>query len=147
MNKVVMPNDVLLGEVSRLVAEGETVTIMTKGNSMLPFIRGGRDSVSLERPERLEPGMIALAEVSEGVYVLHRIMTIEDGTVVLMGDGNLKGREKCRTTDVKAIATYIIRNGRRIDTAARRHQRQARIWKSLLPVRRWLLAFYRRIFI
>lgn len=147
MNKVVMPNDILLGEVSRLVAEGEKVTIMTKGNSMLPFIRGGRDSVSLVRPERLEPGMIALAEVSEGVYVLHRIMSVEDGTVVLMGDGNLKGREKCRTTDVKAIATYIIRNGRRIDTAARRHQRQARIWKSLLPVRRWLLAFYRRIFI
>ena len=49
--------------------------------------------------------------------------------------------------NVKAIATIIIRNGRRLETAGKRHQRQARIWKSLLPVRRWLLAIYKRIFI
>lgn len=147
MNKVVMPNDLLLAEVSRLVAEGETVTLLTKGNSMLPFIRGGKDSVVLEKKERLEPGMIALAEVSEGVYVLHRIMSVEDGTVVLMGDGNIKGQETCAVGNVKAIATIIIRNGRRLETAGKRHQRQVRIWKSLLPVRRWLLAFYKRIFI
>ena len=49
MHKVVVPNAILLGEVKSLLAEGKDVVIPTKGNSMLPFIRGGRDSVNLRR--------------------------------------------------------------------------------------------------
>lgn len=147
MNKKVMPNDVLLAEVSRLVAEGEKVTLHTKGNSMLPFIRGGKDSVVLERPQTLAPGMIVLAELSEGIYVLHRIISVSGDKVVLMGDGNLKGCETCRVSDVKALATVILKNGKEIDCRGRRHMRRSRIWKRLLPARRWILAVYRRIFI
>ena len=56
MNKVVVPNAILLGEVKSLLAEGKDVVIPTKGNSMLPFIRGGRDSVNLRRLEDVEVG-------------------------------------------------------------------------------------------
>lgn len=148
MEKKVLPNDVLLGEVSRLVADGESVTLMTKGVSMLPFIVGERDSVLLDMPSgELKPGMIALAEVKRGVYVLHRIVAVEDDMVTLMGDGNLRGCEVCRRSDVKAVATAIVRKGKMVDCNGARHQRQARIWRKLLPVRRWLLAVYRRVFI
>ena len=61
MNKVVVPNSILLGEVRSLLAEGKDVVIPTKGNSMLPFIRGGRDSVNLRRLDTLEVGDIVLA--------------------------------------------------------------------------------------
>ena len=145
--KKILPNDLLLGEVSRLIAEGESVTIMTKGVSMHPFIRGGRDSVRLVKPVGLEPGMIVLAQIRQGVYVLHRIISLEGDDVTLMGDGNIAGVEKCRISDVKAVAVAIIKPRREIDPSGERHQRQARLWKSLLPVRRWLLAVYRRLFI
>ena len=108
MEKKIIPNDLLLGEVSRLVAEGEKVTIMTKGVSMLPFIRGERDSVLLQRPENLAPGMIVLAYVENRRYVLHRIMSVEGDKVTLMGDGNIVGAERCRIEDVKAVAVKII---------------------------------------
>ena len=41
MNKMVVPNEILLEEAADLLARGIEVILMTKGNSMLPFIRGG----------------------------------------------------------------------------------------------------------
>lgn len=147
MSRRVLPNDILLAEVSRLVGEGEKVTLKTKGNSMLPFIHGGKDSVILEKPEELSEGMIVLAEVAEGMYVLHRIVSVSGDTVVLMGDGNLKGCEICRASDVKAYATWILKKGKEIDCCSSEHMRQAGMWKALLPLRRLLLAVYKRIFV
>ena len=147
MEKKIIPNELLLGEVSRLVADGETVTIMTKGSSMLPFIIGGRDSVVLERPEELMPGMIVLAFVDGCRYVLHRIISVEGDVVTLMGDGNIARVERCRIGDIKAVAVQILTPRKQIDCMSRSHLRLAAIWKSMLPVRRWILAVYRRIFI
>lgn len=148
MEKRVLPNDVLLGEVARLVSEGEEVTLMTKGVSMLPFIVGGKDSVILEKPSDLAVGMIALAEIRKGVYVLHRIISIDGDKVTLMGDGNIRGCEFCRVGNIVAVATSVLKgNGRTVDCNSRAHRRRARIWKGLLPVRRWILAVYRRVFI
>jgi len=78
MNKVVLPNDIMLGEVTALLREGKKVIIMTKGNSMLPFIRGEKDSVNLELRDTLEEGDIALAQIRPGHYVLHRVVSVED---------------------------------------------------------------------
>lgn len=145
--KMTLPNEVLLGEVSRLVEGGETVTLMAKGFSMLPFIVGGRDSVVLERPGELKMGMIVLAYVMGNRYVLHRIIALDEDKVTLMGDGNLKGVEMCRREDVKAVAIRIIRPSGEIDCFGESHQRKAALWKRLLPVRRWILAVYRRLFL
>lgn len=147
MEKKIIPNELLLGEVSRLVADGETVTIMTKGSSMLPFIVGGRDSVVLKKPDTLSIGMIALAFVDGCRYVLHRIISVEGDVVTLMGDGNIAGVERCRIGDIKAVAVQILTPRKHIDCMSRSHLRQAAIWKSMLPVRRWILAVYRRVFI
>ena len=67
--------------------------------------------------------------------------------VVLMGDGNIKGVEVCAPADVKAVAVRISKPSGEVDCLSKRHLRQAAIWKTLLPVRRWILAVYRRLFI
>lgn len=146
MKKVVMRNDLLLPEVARLVAEGESVTLMTKGFSMLPFIRGGRDSVVLVKAEKVKPMDIVLAEVAEGMFVLHRVLEVKDGTVILMGDGNIRGRERCREDKVLAKAVSIEKENRSIDCSSRSHIFKAKLWRFMLPVRRYLLAIYRRLF-
>ena len=43
--KRVIPNEILLGEVTSLLAEGQEVVLLTKGGSMMPFLRSERDSV------------------------------------------------------------------------------------------------------
>ena len=47
---MIVPNAILLAEVSALVQEGKQVELLTKGCSMLPFIVGDRDSVRLRNP-------------------------------------------------------------------------------------------------
>ena len=145
MQTKTVPNAELIHEIGKLIEEGQEVIFKPKGVSMLPFIRGGRDSVLLRKADELKVGDIALAEISQGRYVLHRIEKIEDEVIVLMGDGNLVGREKCRREDVMAIAVKIIKGKRTIDCQSRKHLRNAVIWRRLLPVRRYLLAIYRRI--
>lgn len=146
MQRLTLPNEVLLPEIGRLVAEGEKVTLRAKGVSMLPFIHGGRDSVLLTRPEQgLKVGDIVLAQVARDRYVLHRIYEIDGDRLTLMGDGNIRGCERCRKEHVMALAVRILREGKEVDCTTPSHLRKAALWKALLPVRRYLLALYRRL--
>lgn len=149
MNKVIVPNSILLGEVKSLLAEGKDVVIPTKGNSMLPFIRGGRDSVNLRRLDTLEVGDIVLAEIREGVYVLHRVFAVDGDSVTLKGDGNLRNVEKCRRSDIAGTALGVLKdNGREVDCRGRKAMRRARAWRRMPTLfRRIFLGVYRRIFI
>ena len=61
MKKVIVQNDQIFSEVTKLVSEGGNVTLKTKGNSMLPFIRGGRDSVVLVKADEIKLYDIVLA--------------------------------------------------------------------------------------
>lgn len=142
----VVANDVLLEEVSALVAEDKQVRLKVKGCSMLPFIIGDKDSVLLVRPEALKVNDIALAYIGDGRYVLHRIIRMEGNMVILMGDGNLKGCERCRRSDIKAIAVRIYKNnGKEVDCASSCHLFLVKLWGLLKPLRRYLLAIYRRV--
>lgn len=147
MNKVVLPNEIFLGEVSALLREGKKVIIMTKGNSMLPFIRGEKDSVNLVLRDAVEPGDIVLAQVRPGGYVLHRVVGISDGIVTLHGDGNLLGNERCRLEDICGTAFEIIRpSGKAVDCISPRRKRISRIWNdSPYLFRRVVLGIYRRL--
>ena len=153
MQRLILPNDVMLPEVARLLREGQNVTLRAKGNSMLPFIHGGRDSVVLQRTTSLHPGDIVLARLTGGQYVLHRIFSFEGDTscvdritIVLMGDGNLRGTEHCTLADIAGKAVKVIRDGKYIDCSAPVERRKANVWRALLPVRRYLLAIYRRVY-
>ena len=63
MKKVIVQNTLIFSEVAKLVSEGGRVTLKTKGNSMLPFIRGGRDSVVLVKIDDIKLHDIVLAVV------------------------------------------------------------------------------------
>ena len=138
----------IIGDAVRLVGEGMAVTLLVKGRSMLPFILGGRESVVLTRPGTVREGDVVLARIDGRRYVLHRVMEVSDERIVLMGDGNIRGQEVCRPEDVLARADEVVGadgRHRRLDTP--RMRRRARLWRRLLPVRRWLLAIYKRTII
>lgn len=139
----VMPNDVLLGEVRKLIDEGHPVTLRVKGNSMLPFIYGGLDNVRFVKCSDYKVRDIVLAEVSKGVFVVHRIISIDDDDVTLMGDGNVSGVEHCRIGNLAAKVEVIIRGSREIDPYSVRMHNFAEYWWRIRKVRRWLLAFMR----
>jgi hypothetical protein len=133
--------------VTDLLKEGHKVILPVKGQSMLPFIVGGRDSVELVVPDGpLAIGDAVLAWVDRCRYVLHRIIEIgADGHVILMGDGNIAGKEYCELGDVVARADYVVKpNGSRTYLYSDSQRRYWRYWMQLKPLRRWILAVLRR---
>ncbi|MBO4466110.1 MAG: S24/S26 family peptidase [Bacteroidales bacterium] len=141
------PNEVLLPEVSELLARGSEVEIRTKGSSMLPFIVGDRDSVRLKAMQAYAEGDPVLAEIAKGRFVLHRIVRIEGDCVTLKGDGNLLGTENCRLSDIKGKAVAVVKpRGRIKDLASPKALRRARRWNALpYFFRRYYLAILRRL--
>ena len=144
----VVDNDEAIHAVDSLLREGHKVILPVKGQSMLPFIVGGQDSVELVLPRRLlVVGDAVLAWVDGSRYVLHRIVKIgADGIhLVLMGDGNIAGKEYCTTRDVVALADYVVKpDGSRTYLYSNRQCRYWRWWMWLKPVRRLILAVLRR---
>lgn len=139
-------DDTIIEEAVRLVGEGLCVTLPVNGHSMLPFIIGGKESVILQKPAQSENGDVVLAWVNGCRYVVHRIIAIEGDAVTLMGDGNLSGTEHCTLQDIKAKVTHVIgADERPHDLYCRWRRVAARLWWYLRPVRRDLLAIYRRV--
>ena len=138
MERVVLPNEVLLGEVAQLLNEGREVVIVPKGKSMLPFIRGDIDRVKLMPLKTLSVGDIVLAHFG-GRYVLHRIVTINGDEIVLMGDGVIKDTEHGELGHVCGVVTEII--------SPDNHHRKpgkAWLWRHSLFIRKYLLKVYRK---
>lgn len=146
MDKLVINNDEFFGKVTALLEEGKEVTIPVKGFSMLPFIRGEKDLVVLRTPDRdLLVGDIVLFRYG-GRYVMHRIISMEGERIVIRGDGVPQSTERVTRADVCALATKIIRGGKReVDPYSPCQRRKIRLWERLLPVRGYLLAIYRRL--
>ena len=141
-----MTDNKIIEEAIRLVREGVSVTLSVNGNSMLPFIIGGKESVILQQPELPKVGGVVLAWADGYRYVVHRIVRIDGERVTLMGDGNLMGTEHCLIGDIKARVTHVV------DAKGRTHylykgwrKLAAKVWFWLRPVRRYLLAIYRRL--
>lgn len=148
INEVQFPNAILLPEIVKMLNEGHTVTLRLKGFSMRPFLEDGRDKALLTKPVNPKVGDPVLAEVGPKHFVLHRIISIQGDDVVLRGDGNL-GTEQCKLKDVQGAVIGFYRKGR--ETLDRTDGLKWRIyswfWTRLFPIRRYLLAFYRRIWL
>lgn len=138
MKSIQVPNEVLIPQVEQLVAKGIEVTIRARGNSMLPYIRGDRDNVVLQRAESVEVGDIVLVRLP-GRFVMHRIIEAQGDSFVMMGDGNIRGTESFSREEIIGKVVCIVKpDGRRVIPG------KARIWRRLLPIRRYILAIYRR---
>ncbi len=141
-------NSEFLPEVVKMLDEGHTVTLPLRGFSMRPFLEDGRDKALLIKAINIGIGDAVLAEINPGHYVLHRVVGRNGDEVILRGDGNIM-TEQCRISDIKGFVVGFYRKGReRLDrTDGMKWRIYSLIWMSLLPVRRYLLAAYRRIWI
>ena len=140
-----MKDNKIIEEAIRLAREGVNVTLPVNGNSMLPFIIGGKESVILHRPLLIDVGDVVLAWVDGNRYVVHRIIRIDGDNVTLMGDGNLT-TEHCTLNDIKARVTHVVDAKDKTHYLYNRWRMLgAKVWYWLRPIRRYLLAIYRRL--
>ena len=143
-HKTLPNNDVIAGVITALDTVPRVV-LPVRGYSMLPFIVGDVDSVELVKPGLIEVGDVVLAWINGSRYVIHRVIKIDGDNLQLMGDGNLGGDERCKVSDVVAKAEYVVHpDGKRKYLYSPGMVRASRLWWMIKPLRRWILAIYRR---
>ena len=150
MRTIEIPNEIFIPKVKEVIDRGATATLRVKGHSMRIFLSNGRDLVTLVAPERenLRVGDVVLAEIQPKVYVLHRIIQRTQDQLTLMGDGNVGTTEACTINDVIGIVTLFYRKGRTKPDSVNgwKWKTYSRIWLTLTPFRRYILAIHRRLF-
>ena len=140
-----MKNYNIVKEAIIIIEEGKTVTLPVNGVSMFPLIKGGEDSITLEKHDNYCIFDIVLAWVNNDHFVIHRIIKKKNNIATLMGDGNIGQIEKCNISDIKALATHIVdKKGNRIVLNRWYYKLYAVIWICLYPIRRYLLTFCKR---
>lgn len=150
MTKTILKDKgLMMEEVRRLIAEGKTVSITVKGNSMNPFIVHLRDRMTLGpwKDQDIRKGTVALVKDFRGNYVIHRIIRRDEKTVTLLGDGNLGLYETASFDNIIAIMYSIDRKGRTWSRDSFIWRVYSRLWMRLTPVRRYPLAIWRRLFL
>ena len=129
----------------KFVSDGMEVIFPVEGDSMLPFIIGGKDSVVLTQPVKILKRRVYLAWTEGGYYVIHRIEKIKGNRIKLMGDGNLKNGEYCNIEDIKAyVRFYVSKDGKRHYLYSLKRRILVRIWLFLKPLRRFILFIYKK---
>ncbi len=155
MDKLIVENDEFFGKVVSLLVEGHSVTVPVKGVSMLPFIRGDKDSVVLEGVESCTPdgksrigvnvGDIVLFRY-KGRYIMHRILRIENCQAVIQGDGVARNMEICSLDDIYGRVTQILKNGKTpVDPYSDSMKQKVALWMRFRPIRRYILFVYRHL--
>lgn len=149
VREIQVPNHILISEIKQIIEQGKSAKLRVKGYSMRLFLDSERDIVNLEPVEasQVKKSDVVLAEVSPQKYVLHRVIKRNGNHLTLMGDGNIKGTEKCLDTDVIALATAFYRKGRSVPDLVTgwKWRIYSRIWLTLKPFRRIILGIYRRL--
>ena len=106
-----------LKDAEELLKTQDEVATRTRGTSMRPLLRQGRDIVVIKRPEfPLKAGDVPLYRVrGKKELVLHRILkTGEDGVYIIRGD-NLYVKEYVKESQIVGVMKAFYRDGKYCD--------------------------------
>jgi hypothetical protein len=137
----------MMEQIRELIAEGKTVTLTVKGNSMNPFMVHLRDQITLGpwKDGDIRTGTVALVRDTNGNYLIHRIIRRDAGTVTLLGDGNLNMTETATFENIIGIMLSITRKGRIVRADSLCWKAYSWIWRIFTPVRRLPLGVWRKL--
>ena len=147
LEKKIMPNE-FLSLAEENLRNGKSVRILADGASMNPFIKGGKDiSEIIPYPPDKELNLWeAYMFRHNGKYIIHRYIGKKEDKLIMMGDGNIALTEEIGREDVIGLLLKIHRpNGKIIEATGNKWIRKGRFWNKFLPLRRYLLAVYRRL--
>ena len=111
------PDNFLLVEMCERLKEGQEVTMLFGGRSMLPLINGEGDKIRL-RPlsvdENCRTGEVYLF-FHNNHYIIHRLLKIRNGVYVFRGDNCYSNEEVSREQVLAKLITIFRPDGTEVD--------------------------------
>ncbi|MBQ9742056.1 MAG: S24/S26 family peptidase [Ruminococcus sp.] len=125
-----------LSALCELIAQGQTVSTIVTGDSMVPFLGSNRDTIYLS-PLTCDPkkGDVVLFRRESGDFVLHRICRIRPEGYFLTGDRQTIIEGPVPKERILACATSARRKGRLISRRSPVWIFYRTVWLWLLPLR------------
>ena len=138
-----MNNEFSLAEIEGVIREviesGGEFELYPRGRSMLPLIHEGRDSVMLVAPQtELRSGDIAFYKRDDGRFVLHRVMSVQNGTYTMCGDNQTWLEEGIRRDQIIAVVSSMKLDGKKVTPDDEKYQKWLKKWMNM-PYRRFRL--------
>ena len=133
---------VLMPKLLALLEAAESVPLVISGNSMSPFLTHRRDTVYLSRVQRpLKKGDMILFRRDSGDYILHRILRMENGMYILIGDAQ-NWVEPVRDDQVLALVTAVRRKDKLLKEGDFWWVFFEKIWIRMIPLRCPVMKLY-----
>lgn len=132
---------ILFESLKELIENGQKVKMTVTGNSMLPFLMEGRDSVELSKSnfEEIRIDDMVLIQREDGAYVMHRVLRKESDHFYMVGDAQTWIEGPLKPEQLKAKITAIYHKKTRIDANHRGYKLIISLWRFLLPNRAVIL--------
>lgn len=139
----ILPPEQLMPLLPQLLEEVEAVPLVISGNSMVPFLVHGRDTVFLSKlPRSPMRGNMILYRRDCGAYILHRVIRAENGLYTMLGDAQTMLEPGIRAEQCIAIVTAVRRKGNVLKRGSFLWWFFEKVWPRLRPFRPYLLRLY-----
>ncbi len=125
--------------IKEKIDNGGTVGLPITGTSMLPLLVQGRDSVILSPAINVKINDIIFYRRDNGVFVLHRIIGIDDNGYVLCGDNQWNKEFGITDSHIIGVVTEIRRDGKTISVDDKKYVKYCNRWLRLFPIRRQMI--------
>lgn len=122
--------------LEELLRRDGVLVYKTRGVSMRPLFRENRDLVTI-RPYRgggLQKYDVPLYRRSDGRFLLHRVIGVQNGAYVIRGDNTFE-KEFVPESRVVGVLTEFRRKGKRHTVEESGYRTYARLWNTVYPVR------------
>lgn len=124
--------------ILKMLDDNLDIMITVTGTSMNPMLKHKRDKVVLTNCDKfnLKKGDIPLYKRSNGKYVLHRIVKVNEKSYDLCGDNQYDIEKSVPKTAVIAVVKSFERNGKMYECNDIRYRIYWHLWILSIPFRR-----------
>lgn len=131
--------------IKEMLDEGKSIRITVTGMSMYPFLRENIDSVELSKANisNICRGDIVMILTHSNVYVMHRVIKVEESCFYMVGDAQEEIEGPLRYDQIFAKVTSIWRKDKKIDVSNVWWKFFSGLWMLLLPFRTGIITSYR----
>lgn len=133
----IIPATKWIAAIKPLLDDGLTLKISPSGQSMYPFLVGGRDEVLLRSAEtkKLRRGDITLYSREDGLHVLHRVHHIKNNEYYMLGDAQTGIEGPIARNNIHAVAEAVVWRNTQISCNDFTLRVLIKAWLFLRPLR------------
>ena len=128
--------------LTEILAVGAAFPLIVTGSSMFPFLKENRDTVVLQKTDRMKQGQIVFFRRKSGEFILHRIRKIYPNGLLLINGDAQAWCEVIHREQVLAIVKSIKRDKRYIDPDSFLSVILRCLWFPTRPIRPSILRVY-----